>query len=45
LREARDGDIEVVIIIFADMSDEVGSVNEAAFNSLPLILSGRGIAS
>lgn len=44
-RKAGNSDIEVVVVVFLDVSDEVDSMDETAFNSLPDIFTGGGVAS
>ena len=39
-RKAGNSDIEVVIVVFLDVSDEVDSMDETPFNSLPDIFTG-----
>ena len=45
LWEAGDRDVEVVVVLAADVFDEVNAVHEAAVDGLPLVLSLGRIAS
>jgi hypothetical protein len=38
LGETGDGDVEVIAIVFADMANEVNTVNEPILNCFPLVL-------
>jgi hypothetical protein len=45
LRESGNGDLKVVAVVFADMTDEVDPVDEATFGRFPFILTRRRVSS
>ena len=45
LRKARNSDIEVVAVVFLDVSDEVDSMDKTSLNRLPDLFPGRRVPS
>ncbi len=43
LRESGDGDVEVVAVHGANVSDEVNAMGESAFDRLPVVLAQRRV--
>jgi hypothetical protein len=45
LRKSGYGDLEVVAVVLADMTDKVDSVNKAIFGGFPFILARWRVSS